>query len=80
MLDMVRSMMAHANLPISFWGDVLLTAAYILNRVPSKSIPVTSYELWFGKKPSLDHLSPWGSAGYVYNLTHKHEKLSLIHI
>uniref|UniRef100_A0A2N9FM86 Integrase catalytic domain-containing protein n=1 Tax=Fagus sylvatica TaxID=28930 RepID=A0A2N9FM86_FAGSY len=35
LLDMVRSMMAQANLPISFWGDALLTAAYILNRVPS---------------------------------------------
>jgi len=35
-----------------------------------------SYELWFGKKPSLDHLRPWGSAGYVRNPTNKHEKLS----
>ena len=30
LLDMVRSMMVQANLPISFWGDALLTAAYIL--------------------------------------------------
>ena len=36
LLDMVRSMMAQDNLPISFWGDELLTTAYILNRVPSK--------------------------------------------
>ena len=33
-LDMVISMMAQANLPISFWGDALLTAIYILNYVP----------------------------------------------
>ena len=33
LLDMVRSMMAQANLPISFWGDALLTAAYILNQI-----------------------------------------------
>jgi len=56
LLDMVRSMMAHINLPITVWGDALLTAAYILNRVPSKSVPVTSYELWFGRKHSLGHL------------------------
>ena len=48
LLDMIRSMMAHANLPISFWGDALLTAAYILNRVPSKSVSATPYELWSG--------------------------------
>jgi len=75
LLDMVRSMMAQANLSISFWGDALLTAAYILNRVPSKSVSTTPYELWNGRKPHLDHLRPWGSAGYVHNRTHKHGKL-----
>jgi len=49
--------------------------AYILNHVPNKSVPATPYELWFGKKPSLDHLRPWGSTGYVHNLTHEHGKL-----
>uniref|UniRef100_A0A2N9I383 Reverse transcriptase Ty1/copia-type domain-containing protein n=1 Tax=Fagus sylvatica TaxID=28930 RepID=A0A2N9I383_FAGSY len=65
LLDIVRSMMAQANLPISFWGDALLTAAYILNRVPSQSVSSTPYELWKGEKPNLEHLHPWGSAGYV---------------
>jgi len=67
--------MAHANLPISFGGDALLTAAYVLIRVLRKSVPTTPYELWFGKKPSLDNLHPWGSAGYVHNPTYKHKKL-----
>ena len=31
LLEMVRLMMAQTNLPISYWGDALLTAAYILN-------------------------------------------------
>jgi len=45
LLDMVKSMIAHANLLISFWGDALLTATYIFNSVSSKSVPVTPYEL-----------------------------------
>ena len=49
LLDMVRSMKARNNLSISFWGDALLTVAYILNRVPSKSVTATPYELWNGK-------------------------------
>ena len=72
---MTRSMMAQANLPISFWGDALLTAAYILNRVPPQSVSSTPYELWHGKKPNLEHLSPWESAGYVHNANHKYGKL-----
>jgi len=75
LLEMVRSMLAQANLPISFWGDALLTAAYILNRVPSKSVPSTPYELWTGRSPNLDHLRPWGSAGYVHSTSHKYGKL-----
>ena len=39
-----------------------------------KSIPVTPYELWHGRKPFLAHLRPWSSTGYVHNLTHKHGK------
>ena len=58
LLEMVRSIMAQANLPISFWGDVLLTATYILNRVPSKSVPTTPYELWTSVKPKLENLQP----------------------
>ena len=52
-----------------------MAAAYILNRVPSKSVPSTPYELWSGKKPNLSNLRPWGCAGYVHNATHKHGKL-----
>ena len=75
LLDMTRCMMAQANLPISFWGDAILTAAYILNRVPSQSVSSTPYELWKGEKPNLEHLRPWGSAGYVHNTSHKYGKL-----
>ena len=43
--DMVRSMNSHSNLPISLWGEALKTAAYILNRVPTKATVATPYEL-----------------------------------
>ena len=52
-----------------------MTAAYILNRVPSKSVPSTPYELWTGTKPDLNNLRPWGSAAYVHNTSHKYGKL-----
>ena len=42
------------------WGKALKTEAYILNRVPSKSVLKTPYELWSQKKPSLCHFHLWG--------------------
>ncbi|RVW62715.1 Retrovirus-related Pol polyprotein from transposon TNT 1-94 [Vitis vinifera] len=38
----------------------LKTAMYILNRVPSKAVPKTPFELWTGRKPSLRHIHIWG--------------------
>ena len=37
-------------------GYALETAAFTLNRAPSKSVETTLYELWFGKKPKLSFL------------------------
>ena len=75
LLEMVRLMMAQANVPILFWGDALLTVAYILNCVPSKSIPTTPYELWTGAKPNLENLRPWDYAGFVHSTSYRHGKL-----
>ena len=53
---MVRSMMSQTDLPISFWGYALETATFLLNRIPSKSIEKTLYDLWTGKRPGLSFL------------------------
>jgi transposase InsO family protein len=55
LMDMVRSMMAYSDLPLSFWGEALHTAVYLLNHSSSKL--VSSYELWKGRKPSLLNLA-----------------------
>ena len=53
LLDMVRSMMYLTDLSLSFWSYALETAAFTLNRAPSKSVETAPYELWFGKKPKV---------------------------
>ncbi|KAK1570844.1 hypothetical protein Q3G72_007904 [Acer saccharum] len=73
LLDMVRSMLSYSTLPISFWGYALQTAIYILNDVPSKSVPKTPHELWTGRKPSLQHLRIFGCPAHV--LKGKTEKM-----
>ena len=65
LLDMVRSMMGKANMTKSFWGYALKTPVYIVNRVSSKSIDVTPYEMWINKKPNLSHMKVLGCPAYV---------------
>jgi hypothetical protein len=61
-------MMSLTDLLLLFWGYALETAAFTLNRAPSKSIEMTPYELWFGAKPKLSFLKVWGCEAYVKRL------------
>ncbi|GJR55631.1 retrotransposon protein, putative, ty1-copia subclass, partial [Tanacetum coccineum] len=76
LLDMVRSMMSRATLPISFWGYALETATHILNLVPTKKVSKTPFEMWKGKRPSLGHIKIWGCEVYVRQ--EAHDKLEAI--
>jgi len=67
LLERVRCMLFHAQLPKSFWGEVVAAAAHVLNRTPSKAINLqTPYERWNGHKPSLAHLRVFGCLAYAH--------------
>ncbi|KAL6328058.1 hypothetical protein AAG906_033328 [Vitis piasezkii] len=53
--DMVRSMVSNSNLSLSLWSEAIKTTTYVLNRVPTKAVPKTPFELWKCWKPSLRH-------------------------
>jgi hypothetical protein len=40
--------------------EALKNAMHILKRVPSKSVAKTPYELWTGRKPTLNYFHIWG--------------------
>ena len=58
--DIARSMISHSTLSESLWGEALKTIAYISNKVPTKAMAKTPYELWVGKKSNIRHLHVWG--------------------
>nr|GEV18041.1 zinc finger, CCHC-type [Tanacetum cinerariifolium] len=43
---MVNSMLSYSGLSEGFWEEAMLTACYLLNRVPNKRNKTTPYELW----------------------------------
>ncbi|KAL4302401.1 hypothetical protein GQ457_10G005890 [Hibiscus cannabinus] len=69
LMDMVRNMLSSSKLPKSLWVEALKTVVYILNRVPTKVVPKTLFELFKGWKPSLQHIHIWGcpSKVRIYN-------------
>ncbi|KAK1441291.1 hypothetical protein QVD17_07138 [Tagetes erecta] len=58
-------MMCKTNLPHSLWSYALMTAARIINLVPTKRVDKTPYEIWHGHKPNLSYLRVWGCDAYV---------------
>ena len=71
--EKARAILHSANLDKRFWGEAILTASYLVNRLPTKAIKVnkTPYEMWHNKKPKLGHLKIFGCTAYVHNKTRK---------
>jgi hypothetical protein len=63
--EMVNAMLSYSGLSEGFWGEAMLTACYLLNRVPNKRNKTTPYELWYKKRPNLNFLRVWGCRAVV---------------
>ena len=60
LVEMVNCMLNQSGLPTNLWGEALLTACHIHNRITSRVIPTSPYELWKGRKPNLNYFRVWG--------------------
>jgi len=58
-------MLSILGLSEGFWGEAILTACYVLNRVPNKRNSITSYALWTKRKPNLNHFRVSGYRAIV---------------
>lgn len=57
LLNVARALRFHSSTPIGFWGDCLLTAAYLMNRTPSPLLHgCTPYEIQFKSPPDFQDL------------------------
>ena len=64
---MTRSMLKQKNLPHKFWGEAVTTAAYILNKCPTKKLSLkVPEEAWCGRKPRVKHFKVFGSLCYKH--------------
>ena len=54
--DLVNAMLETAGLSKKWWGEAILAAYHILNRVPTKKKESTSFEEWEKKRLNLSYL------------------------
>ncbi|CAM8949458.1 unnamed protein product [Rhodiola kirilowii] len=75
LLDMARALMIQSGLPKSFWGDSVLTATYIINRLPTPILKgKTPWEILFHAVPPINHMKVFGCLCYVTVPAHHRDK------
>lgn len=73
--NMINSMLNSSGATHSLWGEALLTANMILNRIPHKSNDQSPYELWKGRVPTYKTMKVWGCLAKVQVPLPKRTKL-----
>lgn len=75
LVEMTRCLLIDAQLDNQFWAEAVMTANYLQNRLPSRTLDETPYEKWFNKKPNLSHIVKFGADVYAMIPTEKRRKL-----
>lgn len=66
LMEVSRSMMFHTNVPKRFWGDAVMMACYLINRIPTRVLEDKSpFEVLNKIKPSIEHLRVFGCVCFV---------------
>jgi len=64
-MEAARCMLHSSNAPLWLWGEAVMYAAYILNRVPSREKLKTPFELFYKTKPNVSNIKVFGSRTFV---------------
>ncbi|KAL0891955.1 hypothetical protein ABMA27_015190 [Loxostege sticticalis] len=76
LIERAKCMMLNAKLPKVYWAEAIHTAAYIINRSPTKSLCYkTPEEMWTGQKPNVSHMRTFGCEAMVHLPKEKRKKL-----
>jgi hypothetical protein len=68
LLERMRAILHHAQLPKSLWGEAIMFGVWLKNRTSTQALGnVTLYERLYGKKLDLGGLPEWGQQVWVHN-------------
>ncbi|KAL0821709.1 hypothetical protein ABMA28_005135 [Loxostege sticticalis] len=67
LVEKARCMLINANLQNYLWAEAVVTAAYIVNRSPTRALDwKTPEEKWSGKQPIVSHMRVFGCEAMMH--------------
>lgn len=81
LLEVTRSLMLAAHVPSRFWGDAVLSATYLINRMPSRVLnfntPHSTHQSFYPSSQILTTIQPkiFGCQAFIHNHRHQYSKL-----
>lgn len=74
-LNVARCLRFQAGLPITFWGECILTVVFLINRTPAQMLQsITPFERLHNKTPTYEHLRVFGCICYPQTLQRGRDK------
>ena len=65
-MDMARCLLSEAQVHKRYWPEIICAATYLKNRTLANTVErKTPYEIFFRKKPNVEHLRIYGSKVFV---------------
>ncbi|KYN01988.1 Copia protein [Cyphomyrmex costatus] len=65
-MDMARCLLTEAQVGKQYWPEIICAASYLKNRTLANTIErKTPYEIFFRKRPNVEHLRLYGSRVFI---------------
>lgn len=75
LIERVRCMLIDSGLDNRFWAEAVMTACFLINRVPCRNNDKSPEEIWSGRRPNLKFLRVFGCPALVHIPRERRSKL-----
>ncbi|KAK2429298.1 putative mitochondrial protein [Trifolium repens] len=63
--ELVVAIMLNSGAAPHWWGEILLTVCYVINRIPKTKNKISPFEILRKRQPKLSYFRTWGCLAYV---------------